>query len=158
METTATAVTKTLTIEAPQEKAFEVFTAGFDSWWPRSHHTGEGDLVMAVVEPRAGGRWYGTTTVGEEEWGRVLVWDPPHRVVLDWQLNADFAYDPDMHTEVEARFIAEGPSRTRLEFQHRDLDRYGERAEAMRSTFESDGGWTGILQGYADAARRVGER
>ena len=152
METTTTAVTRTLTIEVPQERAFEVFTAGFDTWWPRTHHTGAGDLVQAVIEPREGGRWYATTTAGEEEWGRVLVWDPPSRIVLDWQINADFASDPDMHTEVEARFSAEGPNRTRLEFQHRDLDRFGERADQMREVFNSDGGWTGILGLYAAAA------
>ena len=154
METMTTAVTKTLTIEVPQERAFEVFTAGFDSWWPRTHHTGAGDLVQAVMEPREGGRWYAISTVGEEEWGRVLVWDPPHRVVLDWQINADFVSDPGMHTEVEARFHAEGPNRTRLEFQHRDLDRFGERAAHMRDVFDSDGGWTGILGMYAAAAGR----
>lgn len=152
METTTTAVTKTITVEASQDKAFRVFTAGFDSWWPRSHHTGDGDLLEAVIEPSEGGRWYGKSTVGEEEWGRVLVWDPPNRVMLDWQLNAEFKYDPAMHTTVEARFIAEGPNRTRLEFAHRDLDRYGEQADQMRSVFDSEGGWTGLLSSYASAA------
>ena len=146
------AVRKTLTVEASQQKAFEVFTTGFDSWWPRSHHTGEGDLVEARIEPREGGRWCATSTVGEEEWGRVLVWDPPNRVVLAWQLNGDFRYDADFQTEVEARFVAKGPNRTRLEFEHRNLDRYGERAAELRGVLDSEGGWTGILAGFAEAA------
>ena len=152
METTSNAIAKTLVVEAPQAKAFEVFTAGFDTWWPRTHHTGEGDLVEAVIEPQEGGRWWATTTVGVEEWGRVLAWDPPNRIVLDWQLNASFGYDAAFHTEVEARFIAESPTRTRLEFEHRNLDRYGERAEEMARILGSDGGWTGLLAGYVTAA------
>ena len=154
MQTTTNSVLKTIIVEASQERAFEVFTNGFDSWWPRSHHTGEGDLLEATIEPREGGRWWARSTVGEEEWGRVLVWDPPNRVVLDWQLNAQFAYDPDFHTEVEARFIAESPTRTRLEFEHRNLDRYGDQAEQMRATLSSEGGWTGILSGFAEVAAR----
>jgi uncharacterized protein YndB with AHSA1/START domain len=155
MTVTANALSKTITVEAPQQRAFEIFTAGFDSWWPRSHHTGEGELRQAVIEPREGGRWYATTSVGNEEWGRVLVWDPPHRVVLDWQLTAEFSYDADFHSEVEARFVAEGPTRTRLEFEHRNLDRYGDRAAAMAQTLDSEGGWTGILAGYAAVASGV---
>jgi hypothetical protein len=138
-------------VEAAQERAFHVFTAGFDSWWPRSHHTGGGDLLEAIIEPAAGGRWFARTTVGEEDWGRVLVWEHPHRVVLDWQLKADFKYDSEFHTEVEARFVAESPDRTRLEFEHRNIDRYGDRAAEMAAALGSDGGWTGILNAYATA-------
>jgi hypothetical protein len=152
MTVTTNAIARSISVEAPQERAFEVFTTGFDSWWPRSHHTGDGELREAIIEPRQGGRWYARTTAGEEEWGRVLVWDPPQRVVLDWQLNADFAYDADFHTEVEARFVAESPTRTRLEFEHRNLDRYGERAEQTAASLGSEGGWTGILASYASTA------
>lgn len=149
MQSTAQTVERTLVVEAAQERAFEVFTAGFDTWWPRSHHTGDGDLLEVLIEPAAGGRWYARTTVGEEEWGRVLVWEPPQRIVLDWQLGADFKYDPEFHTEVEARFVAEGPDRTRVEFEHRNLDRYGERAAEMAAALGSEGGWLGILRTYA---------
>jgi uncharacterized protein YndB with AHSA1/START domain len=155
MQSTVPAVQRTLVVEAPQERAFAVFTTGFDSWWPRSHHTGDGDLLEALIEPAAGGRWYARTTVGEEDWGRVLVWDPPHRVVLDWQLNADFKYDPEFHTEVEARFVSLGPDRTRLEFEHRNIDRYGDRAAEMAAALGSEGGWSGILAGFASAAANV---
>src|SRR5579884_2162053 len=143
-----------MVIGVPPLRAFDVFTNGFDSWWPRSHHTGEGDLVKAVIEPHQGGRWYAVTTVGEEEWGRVLVWDPPRRIVLDWQLNADFRYDADFHTDVEARFTAEGDSSTLFEFEHRDIERYGDRAEELAAALGSDGGWTGIMNGFAAAAQR----
>jgi uncharacterized protein YndB with AHSA1/START domain len=149
--TSTNAVRRTVVVEAPQERAFEVFTAGFDSWWPRSHHTGEGDLDTAVIEPRVGGRWYALTTVGEEDWGRVLVWDPPNRIVLDWQLDAAFRYDPEFHTEVEARFVAETDSRTRLEFEHRDLHHYGDRAAEMAAALGAEGGWPGIVDAYAAA-------
>jgi hypothetical protein len=152
MQTTRPAVTKTIVVEASQSKAFEVFTAGFDSWWPRSHHTGEGDLIEAIIEPHEGGRWYAKTSVGEEDWGKVLIWDPPGRIVLDWQLNADFKYDAGFHTEVEARFVPEGDNRTRLEFEHRDLHRYGDRAAELAASLGSEGGWTGILKGYAAKA------
>ena len=148
MQATASAVRKTFTVEASQERAFQVFTTGFDSWWPRSHHTGDGDLLEAVIEPVVGGRWYARTTVGQEDWGRVLAWEPHDRVVLDWQLNADFKYDPGFHTEVEARFVAEGPGRTRVEFEHRNIDRYGGRAAEMSAALSSEGGWTGIMDAY----------
>jgi uncharacterized protein YndB with AHSA1/START domain len=152
MPTTLQTVKRTLVVEVGQKRAFDVFTAGFDSWWPRSHHTGDGELVEAIIEPAAGGRWFARTTVGEEDWGRVLLWEPPHRVVLDWQLNADFKYDAEFHTEVEARFVAESPDRTRLEFEHRNLERYGDRAADMAAALSSEGGWNGILNTYVTAA------
>ena len=152
MPTTTSSVTKTVTVDVSQERAFEVFTTRFDSWWPRTHHTGEGDLVEAGIEPHEGGRWWAKSTVGEETWGRVLVWDPPNRVVLDWQLSASFSYDEDFHTDLEVRFVAESDSRTRVELEHRDLDHYGDQAEQMRNVLGSDGGWTGIIAGYAAAA------
>jgi uncharacterized protein YndB with AHSA1/START domain len=151
--TTPVAVTKTILVEAPIEHAFAVFTDGFDRWWPRSHHIGEAELAEAVIEPREGGRWYEKGTDGSEcDWGRVLLWDPPHRLVLAWQLTADYAYDPDFQTEVEVRFAAEGDRRTVVSLEHRDLERYGDKVDDVRSTFDSEGGWNGILAGYAEAA------
>lgn len=150
--TTTDRITRTLTVEAPAARAFEVFTAGFDTWWPRTHHTGEGELLEAVIEPHAGGRWYARTTVGEEEWGRVLVWDPPQRIVLDWQLNVSFSYDQDFHTEVEVRFVADGPGRTRVDFEHRGLDAYGEMKEQAVGALNGEGGWPGILTKFAATA------
>jgi uncharacterized protein YndB with AHSA1/START domain len=151
--TSPVAVSKTITVAAPIEHAFAVFTEGFDRWWPRSHHIGEAELARAVLEPREGGRWYEQGVDGSEcDWGRVLAWDPPHRVVLAWQLTVDYAYDPDFATEVEVRFAAEGENRTRVSLEHRDLERYGDKVDEVRATFESEGGWTGILESYAAAA------
>lgn len=151
--TSPVAVSKTITVAAPIEHAFAVFAEGFDRWWPRSHHIGEAELARAVLETREGGRWYEQGVDGSEcDWGRVLAWEPPHRVVLAWQLTVDYAYDPDFATEVEVRFAAEGENRTRVSLEHRDLERYGDKVDEVRATFESEGGWTGILERYAAAA------
>ena len=146
-------VTKAITVEAPIERAFSVFTEGFDSWWPRTHHIGDADLAEAVIEPREGGRFYERSVDGGEcEWGRVLAWDPPSRVVLAWQLTSEWKYDRDFLTEVEVRFTAHGPARTRVELEHRNLERYGDDLEKVRDAVGSDGGWGGLLRTYAQAA------
>lgn len=102
------AVRKTVTVQAPQAVAFEVFTARIASWWPMAtHHIGKADCAAVVMEPRAGGRWFERGVDGSEcDWGRVLAWEPPSRVLLAWQLSAAWAFDPAIHTEVEVRFAA----------------------------------------------------
>ncbi|HEV2375765.1 MAG TPA: SRPBCC family protein [Streptosporangiaceae bacterium] len=153
MSITEVALRKTLTVNAPIDKAFRVFTEGFDTWWPRSHKIGNADLKQAVIEGREGGRWYEVGADGSEcDWGRVLVWDPPARLVLAWQIDGDWHYDPGFLTEVEVLFVAEGPDRTRVEFEHRDLDRFGEAKKEIAEAFDSEGGWTGLLAAYAQAA------
>ena len=100
-------VRKSITVNASLEHAFEVFTAGFDSWWPREHHIGSSPMTEAVIESRAGGRCYAKQVDGTEcDWGRILTWDPPHRFVLAWQINSDWVYEPDLakSSEVEVRF------------------------------------------------------
>jgi uncharacterized protein YndB with AHSA1/START domain len=149
---TSTSVRKAVTVEAPIARAFEVFTAGFDRWWPRSHHISEIEMAEAVMERRPGGRWYERGVDGSEcEWGSVLVYEPPERLVLAWQINSDFKYDKDLVTEVEVRFTTDGPDRTRVELEHRNLDRFGPEAERVRAMFNSDGGWNGLLQLFATA-------
>ncbi|HXW82177.1 MAG TPA: SRPBCC family protein [Acidimicrobiales bacterium] len=144
------AVRKTVTVNSSADQAFKVFTEGFDSWWPRSHKIGEADLKQAVIEGKEGGRWYEIDIDGNEcEWGRVLVWDPPRRLVLAWQLDASWHFDPNLLTEVEVTFVPEGPDRARVELEHRNLERFGEAQEQMRSEFGSEGGWAGLLEGYA---------
>jgi len=109
-EATVEAVRKSITVDVPQERAFEVFTSGMSRWWPLdSHHIGETEPTEAVVEPRAGGRWFERAADGTEcEWGRVIAWEPPERVVFAWQLGPEWKYDPDpaMSTEVEGRFVS----------------------------------------------------
>jgi uncharacterized protein YndB with AHSA1/START domain len=148
-------VRKSVRVAAPPDRAFEVFTAGIGRWWPKTHHIGASDLDTLVIEPRAGGRWYERGVDGVEcEVGKVLVWEPPARLVLGWQLTPDWKYDPDLITEVEVRFIAEG-SATRVELEHRNLERLGDRAEALRQQIDSPDGWSGLLQLFAQSASQA---
>jgi uncharacterized protein YndB with AHSA1/START domain len=147
------AIKKSVVVNVSQQRAFEVFTTGIDSWWPRSHHIGESPLEESIIEPRQDGRWYGRSVDGSESpAGRVLVWEPPGRLVLAWQITGEWRYDPDLVTEVEVHFIPEAPDRTRVELEHRNLDRFGKHGAEMRATFTSDGGWTGLLPMFAAAA------
>src|SRR5215471_6246843 len=92
-----TALNRTVTVKADVEHAFDVFTDGFDTWWPRSHHVGKKPLQKAVIEPRVGGRCFGRETDGNEcQWGTVTAWEPPRRLVIAWQLDANFQFDPDL--------------------------------------------------------------
>ena len=147
-------VKKTLTVHTSQTRAFEVFTEHFGSWWPlETHHIGAQPAQTAVIEPRAGGRWFERDVDGVEcTWGRVLEWEPPHRLLLSWEISADFKCDPKIKTEVEVRFVPEGPDSTRIELEHRHLEFYGDTAAKMKGIFDSDGGWTGLLQRFAAAA------
>jgi len=146
-------VRRSVRVSAPRERAFEVFTAGIGRWWPKTHHIGKSELDTLVIEPRAGGRWYERGVDGTEcEVGKVLVWEPPSRLVLAWQLNPDWKFDPDLITEVEVQFIADGANATRVELEHRNLERMGERAEAMRQQIDSSGGWPGLLELFAQSA------
>ena len=146
------AVRQSVVVQAPPERAFEVFTAAMSTWWPLATHSiGSKPVTDAVIEPRVGGRWFERSADGSEcDWGRVQVWEPPDRVVLVWQLAADFGYDPALHTEVEVRFRSEDGERTWVELEHRGIEAYGERAEEMRDTFGADDGWGGLLRRYAE--------
>jgi uncharacterized protein YndB with AHSA1/START domain len=142
-------VRKTVTVKASQARAFEVFTARMIRWWLPDHHLGTSPLKDVVLEPRPGGRWYEVDEDGSVcEWGKVLVYEPPHRIVLSWQLNAEWKYDADFLTELEVRFVADGQA-TRVELEHRDLDRFGAKAEAVRAALDSPGGWSGGLAAFA---------
>ena len=148
-------VRKSVKVEAPPELAFEVFTARFGLWWPRSHHIGAADPETFIIEPRAGGRWFERGVDGSEcDVGKVLVFEPPTRLVLIWQLGADFKFDPELITEVEVRFIAEGADATRVELEHRNLERFGDRADAMRSQIDAPNGWGGILDLFAEFVKQ----
>jgi len=124
------------------------------TWWPLEHYKiGQAKAVDAVIEPHVGGRWYERGDDGSPcEWGRVLVWEPPSRLVLTWDVGADWQPDPNLKTELELRFIAEGKDRTRVELEHRRLDRYGERRDEMRHIFENEGDWGRLLASFAHAA------
>jgi uncharacterized protein YndB with AHSA1/START domain len=152
------AVRKSVLVEAPKEHAFAVFTAGFSTWWPlESHHIGTADAAEAVLEPRAGGRWFERGTDGSEcDWGRVLAWEPPTRLRLAWMLNPQWQFDPDdsRATEIEVTFTAEGAAATRVELVHGGFERV-EGGEEIRAAVGGDGGWGSLLAAYAEAASRA---
>jgi uncharacterized protein YndB with AHSA1/START domain len=147
-------VRKSIFVNASPEHAFDVFTSGMGRWWPKSHKIGPAELDRPVIEPRAGGRWYELDVDGSQcEIGRVEIWEPPARLVLIWQLTPEFTYDAELITEVEVTFTPEG-SGTRVDLEHRDLDRMGDKADAMRETVSGPGGWPGLLQLFADTAEK----
>jgi uncharacterized protein YndB with AHSA1/START domain len=156
MQTADLTVRKTVTVEASQERAFDVFTAGFDSWWPRTHHIGASEMAEAILECREGGRAYERGVDGSEcDWGRVLVFERPNRVVVSWHLQADWSYNPDptKASEYEARFIPEGDSRTRVEFEHRNIERHGADGQNIYDAVSSEGGWGALLELFAKQAQ-----
>ncbi len=145
-------VTKSVTVRAGRERAFTVFTEQFFTWWPASHHIGDAELADAVIEPKAGGRWYERGVDGSEcDWGAVLAYEPPDRVLLSWHLQGDWTYDPDpaRASEIEVRFVAEAADRTRVELAHRHIERHADPDEVVRGV-ESPSGWSGLLMAYAE--------
>ena len=149
---TVAPVRKTVRVNAAAAHAFETFAAGVGRWWPATHTIGTSPMREVVIEPRAGGRWYERGQDGSEcDWGVVLAWEPPGRLLLGWQLDAEFRRNPATATEVELRFIAESPTVTRVELEHRGLERLGESAEILRGKIDAPGGWTGILERYRAA-------
>jgi uncharacterized protein YndB with AHSA1/START domain len=146
-------VRKSLVVNATQARAFAVFTAGMARWWPATHTIMKVPPKDHIVEPRVGGRWYQIGEDGSEcDNGRVLAWEPPQRVLLAWQINADWQYDPDLLTEVEVNFIAEGANRTRVELEHRHLERMGAKAETARAAVDAPGGWGALLESFKRVA------
>jgi uncharacterized protein YndB with AHSA1/START domain len=144
-------VTKSITVKASPQRAFEVFTSDFDSWWPRTHHIGKAPLQRAILEPRQGGRCYTEHVDGSAcDWGQVIAWEPPHRLVLAWQVHGDWTYapDPSQSSEVEIRFTPEAGGVTRVDLEHRHIERHGASAAALRTAVDAPSGWTGILQAY----------
>lgn len=151
-------IRRTLQVHASAERAFDVFVGHMGSWWLKSHSLLQSAQKDVIVEPRTGGRWYEVGEDGDERmWGRVIEWDRPARIVLAWQLTADWEYDPAFETTVEVRFTAEGDG-TRVDFEHRDLERYGARAEELRGGYETgmDGGWGLLLEDYRKAVEAEG--
>jgi uncharacterized protein YndB with AHSA1/START domain len=154
--TTDTSVRSSIVVEAPVERAFTVYTDGIGGWWPPEHHILQGELAAMVFEPRVGGHVYDVGTDGSEcHWARVLVYEPPHRVVFSWDINMQWQIETDLSrtSEVEVRFVPEGEGRTRVELEHRHLDRHGEGWEQMRDATGSPDGWQSGLTRFADQVR-----
>jgi uncharacterized protein YndB with AHSA1/START domain len=157
-QTSEAPVRKSITVKASPERAFQVFTEGVDTWWPRTHHIGKSPMKQCIIESRAGGRCYSEQVDGTDcDWGRVLVWEPPRRFVLAWQITHTFGYEPDLAkaSEVEVRFTPVANGATRVDLEHRHLERHGAGAAAMRAAIDSPNGWTTILQLFAGAAEKA---
>jgi uncharacterized protein YndB with AHSA1/START domain len=139
-----------ITVEAPVERAFAVFAERLDAWWPRAHKIGQADMLEAVLERRQGGRWYERDAGGGEcEWGTVLVYEPPRRLVLTWQIGGDWRYHADQASEIEVTFTPRG-EQTHVELEHRHIERHGDAAEQVRAAVSSEGGWPGLLRLYRE--------
>jgi uncharacterized protein YndB with AHSA1/START domain len=151
-------VRKTIVVQASAQKAFDVFTAGIDRWWPKTHGIGAGPVLESVIEPFVGGRWYSRHADGADAVvGHVLVWEPAQRFVCSWEISAD--WKPDARaafaSEVEVRFVPEGPSTTRVELEHRNFERMGpQSAEKMRN--DVAGGWPKIMELFGEEVARGG--
>jgi uncharacterized protein YndB with AHSA1/START domain len=142
------------TVAMSAEQAFRFFTDSFGSWWPPEYHIGPTDMAAAILEPREGGRWYERGTDGTEtDWGRVLAWEPPNRLVVTWQINGQWQFDPDpaRASEIEVRFTPSGPERTMVELEHRHLDRLVD-GQSIQQMIGQGGGWSTILETFAKAA------
>jgi uncharacterized protein YndB with AHSA1/START domain len=154
---TDTSVQHSIVVEAPIEIAFSVFTEGFDSFKPREHNMLDVEIAESVFEPRVGGHVYDRGVDGSEcRWARVLAFEPPDRVVFSWDISPMWQIETDLDraSEVEVRFIAETADRTRVELEHRNLDRHGDGWEGMREGVGGDQGWPLYLRGFAEQVGR----
>ncbi len=149
------AVLKTVTVRAGIERAFRVFTEGFDTWWPRSHHIGSSPMTKAVIEGWVGGRCYSQQQDGSDcPWGQILEWEPPRRFVLAWMITPQWKYQPDLSkaSEVEVKFTALADGGTRVDLEHRYFERGGEGWQQARESVNSGGGWGMLLDLFAAKA------
>ena len=153
-QATETSVRQSIVVDAPIDTAFSVFTEAFDSIKPREHNLLQVEIAESVFEPRVGGHVYDRGVDGSEcRWARVLAYEPPSRLVFSWDISPTWQIetDPDKTSEVEVRFIAESPDRTRVELEHRNLDRHGDGWEGMREGVAGDQGWPLYLGRFAGA-------
>jgi len=151
-------VRKSVSVKVSQAVAFRVFTEEIDTWWPRTHHIGKAPMKKQIIQGRVGGRCYTEQTDGTDcEWGTVLVWDPPRRFVFAWQIDAQWQFVPDVEksSEVEVRFTPEPDGSTRVALEHRHLARHAADASAIRKAVDSTGGWSGLLQLFAERAEHA---
>ena len=152
MTDTATSVSTSVVVAAPPEEAFRVFTEDMKSWWSPDHHLLQAPLASMVFEPHVGGTVYDVGTDGSEcHWATVLTYEPPHRVALSWNVSPQWQIEADSArvSEVDVRFFSEGDNRTRVELEHRHLDRHGEGWDGMRDAVASPDGWPLDLRRFA---------
>ena len=149
---TTTTVRRQILVNAPISEAFEVFTERFGDFKPREHNLLQAAIAETVFEPRVGGNIYDRAVDGSEcRWARILAFEPPNRVVFTWDISSRWQIETnsDLTSEVEVRFVAETPERTRVELEHRNLDRHGYGWEFVRDGVDNEAGWPLYLQRYA---------
>jgi uncharacterized protein YndB with AHSA1/START domain len=142
-------------IRVSPENAFRAFATDFDRWWPREHRIGTTDLAEAIIEPHVGGRFYERSVDGSEcDWGQVLEWDPPRRLVLSWGIQGDWQYRPGLEhaSRVEVTFTALPDGRTRVVLEHGEFERHGATGAQVRTSVSSDGGWPWLIRRFATLA------
>src|SRR5882672_2281444 len=148
-----TSVRTSIVVEAPISRAFKVFTEDFGSFKPAEHNMLKVEIAETVFEPKVGGFLYDRGVDGSVcRWARVLAYEPPNRVLISWDISPQWQIetDPERSSEVEVRFVPETAERTRVELEHRELDRHGDSWEAVREGVDNEGGWPTYLRRFAD--------
>jgi uncharacterized protein YndB with AHSA1/START domain len=151
-------VRRQVVVDVGVERAFEVFTARFGDFKPKEHNLLGSPIAETRFEPHVGGRIYDRAEDGSEcRWARILAYEPPDRVVFSWDIGPTWQLeaDPDNASEVEVRFVAESPERTRVELEHRHLDRHGPGWEGVHAGVDDDAGWTLYLDRYAELTKEA---
>jgi uncharacterized protein YndB with AHSA1/START domain len=144
-------IVRTVEVKAAPARAFDLFATHMEHWWPEGRTIGKSPHVAIVVEPRAGGQWFERDADGNEtHWGKVLAWDPPSRLLLGWQINTQWSYDPAFLTEVELTFAPAASGGTLVTLEHRNLERFG--ADARRHAETLRGGWPAYVAAFAKYA------
>jgi uncharacterized protein YndB with AHSA1/START domain len=152
-QATTTSVGTSIVVDAPIDEAFAVFTEGIGTWWPPEYNLLEVDVAERIFEPRVGGQVYDRGVDGSEcHWARVLAYEPPNRVVISWDISPQWQIETDhaKTSEVEILFVSEAPDRTRVDVEHRHIDRHGDGWESLRDSVGSDGGWPGCVRRFAE--------
>jgi len=152
-QATHTSVRTSIVVEAPIERAFAVFTEDFGRFKPREHNLLEVEIAETVFEPREGGHVYDRGVDGSEcRWARVLAYEPPNRVVISWDISPQWQIETDLEktSEVEVRFVAESEERTRVQLEHRNLERHGDGWEGVRDGVAGEEGWPLYLQRFSE--------
>ncbi|WP_263351197.1 SRPBCC family protein [Acidicapsa acidisoli] len=150
-------VRKNVRVRANAARAFRVFTEGLDTWWPKTHHIGKSPMTKAVMEGRVGGRCYSDQEDGTQcDWGQILVWEPPTRFVMAWQVTPAWQFEPDLAkcSEVEVTFTPSEDGTTWVELEHRHFERHGDGGGNMRNQVDQPGGWSQLMELFRTEAER----
>jgi uncharacterized protein YndB with AHSA1/START domain len=141
-------VRKSIRVNASPARAFEVFTSGLGRWWPRDKGIGKMPMKTAIMETRLGGRWYELAEDGTEtNVGKIIIWEPPQRFVMTWDIDSQWKPSTTVGSEVEVTFIPEGGNTTRVELEHRKFEQLGTQGgEKIRG--DVDSGWPGMLERF----------